>query len=76
MRYAESGSEDALQSWAEHVLRTGIDHIIHDMLFRTLGHGSYAADPELIERLRNCHPVIRAGLSGLGRGQRDPRSAF
>lgn len=75
-RYATTGSEADLQTWAGLVLRTGISHIVQDMLFRSLGHGSYEADPALIDRLRDCHPSIRAGLACLSRGRRDPRKGF
>lgn len=59
-RYSVSGDEAELDLWCDRVFRFETDDLTGNILFRTLGHNSYEAGPELIEKLKNHRPEMRS----------------
>lgn len=58
-RYAKSGAVEELDLWSDRILCFADRELAFEILFRTLGHGSYRAEPDLMERLRNHRPELR-----------------
>lgn len=59
-RFRDEGREEDLRTWADRVGRLRDDPLTSDLIFVSLGHGSFEADPERMERLRQRKIEIRS----------------
>lgn len=51
-RFRDGGKDEDLDAWAERIGRLGDDPLTSKLVFASLGHGSYEAEPDLMDRLR------------------------